>query len=622
MDKINQEKKIIQSIFLVPLFSLSIFAFLLFLSLFFYFHEFKKIEIESYQNFILEERENETKDILLSIVQDINHDLLDLNKNIRLELKERVEEAQKIIDRVIKDNPNKPKKELIELIKQILTAIRYNHSRGYYFAYDKKTSIVLIHPLKKFKNKNMANFKDIKGTYIIKWIDQILKTKDEAYTTIYFAKPSNPNKEYKKIIYVKYLPKLNWVIGTGEYINDALDELKQELLKEITSKRYGKNGYFWIHSVNYKLLAHPYRKKDIGTNDENLTDIKGTKIIQMFVKEAISNPNGTFVTYYWKNPTTNKIEKKISFVYYLPKFQWVIGTGLYLQDINSILNKKTKKIEKEFKKLIIIIIGFLLIISFLVSIISYILSKHTQHIFEIYKEDLENKIQKAVDENTKKDMILQQQSKLAAMGEMISAIAHQWRQPLNTLSLNIQLLIDDFFDNKVDEKYIEKFEEKQLKTINFMSKTIDDFRNFFSHKEKEKFHIKEAINEVIELINAQLKNNNISIEIIGEDFEVYGYKNEFKQVILNLINNSKDSIIESKINGKITIKLQKNKIIITDNGKNIPKKIQNRIFEPYFTTKGAKGTGIGLYMSKMIIEKMGAKIYFKEPKEFIIEGFK
>jgi PAS domain S-box-containing protein len=207
-----------------------------------------------------------------------------------------------------------------------------------------------------------------------------------------------------------------------------------------------------------------------------------------------------------------------------------------------------------------------------------------------------------------KEVLLQRQSRLAAMGEMIGAIAHQWRQPLNALAINIQNLDDDYEDGLIDEKFLEEFIDNNMKIINFMSKTIDDFRNFFATgKEKAIFNVQDGIKEIVNMQSAQFGNYNIKAEITGVSFEVKGCENEFKQVILNIINNAKDAIVENKIkNGKIEVKLDgKNKrISILDNGGGIPDNIKDRIFEPYFTTKEpGRGTGIGLYMSKMIVEE-------------------
>ena len=141
-----------------------------------------------------------------------------------------------------------------------------------------------------------------------------------------------------------------------------------------------------------------------------------------------------------------------------------------------------------------------------------------------------------------------------------------------------------------------------------MSQTIDDFRNFFKvDKEKKDFSIKDAISTVLSMQSGVLKNNNINIEITGSEFIFYGLKSEFQQVILNIITNAKDALLQNNIKNptiKIDIDKQSKTISISDNAGGIPKDIIDRVFEPYFTTKEqGKGTGIGLYMSKMIIEE-------------------
>jgi signal transduction histidine kinase len=242
----------------------------------------------------------------------------------------------------------------------------------------------------------------------------------------------------------------------------------------------------------------------------------------------------------------------------------------------------------------------------------YMVSFHDITILESLNKELDAKLKEQIEQIRQKDQLLQQQSKLASMGEMIGAIAHQWRQPLNALNINIQNLEEDFEEGLIDQKFIEEFMTKNRAIIEFMSKTIDDFRNFFRiDKEKQHFFVEEVISDVLSIQSAQLKNHNIFVEVSGDDFSIDGYKSEFGQVLLNIINNSKDAIVQNNIeNGYIKIKLHNHQIDIIDNGGGIPQDIIERIYEPYFTTKEqGKGTGMGLYMSKMIIEgNMGGKM--------------
>ncbi len=237
------------------------------------------------------------------------------------------------------------------------------------------------------------------------------------------------------------------------------------------------------------------------------------------------------------------------------------------------------------------------------------------HALKNLNENLENIVDKKTKQNTKQLEVLQQQSKMAQMGEMIGAIAHQWRQPLNELGINIQNLKYDYKNDEINETFIKNFITNNKQIIKFMSQTIDDFRSFFRvDKEIDNFSIKEAIEKTISMQATLLKQLNIVHSIEGDNFNVNGFKSEFQQVILNIVNNAKDALIEKSIkNPEIKIVLNNNIITIEDNAGGIPDNIINRIFEPYFTTKEqGKGTGIGLYMSKMIIEdNMNAKLSVK-----------
>ena len=241
-------------------------------------------------------------------------------------------------------------------------------------------------------------------------------------------------------------------------------------------------------------------------------------------------------------------------------------------------------------------------------------------------ENLKQEIEKRTNEILQKDKMLQEQAKLAAMGEMVGAIAHQWRQPLNSLNINIQNLDDDYAEGLIDEKFIDDFIAKQTRTIKFMSKTIDDFRNFFRvDKIKHDFWVRKSIENTLSLVEAQLTSHNIQTFLHGEDFMLEGVESEFQQVILNIISNAKDAIVQNhKEYGKIEIELKQKQIIISDNAGGIPEDVISRIFEPYFTTKEqGMGTGVGLYMSKIIIEQnMGGRLHVSNTNEgarFVID---
>ena len=231
---------------------------------------------------------------------------------------------------------------------------------------------------------------------------------------------------------------------------------------------------------------------------------------------------------------------------------------------------------------------------------------------KVSQEELKLKVEDEVKKNREKDRLLIQQSKLAAMGEMIGNIAHQWRQPLNNVSLILQFLRDNYKNEMVSAEKLEKFMNKANTHIEYMSDTIDDFRNFYKpSKTQNEFSVQECINTLLHMVKNQYDTENITIEFESEDVTITNYENELKQSLLNILNNAKDALVSKKenhnFNAIIHISLiQENnhiKIEITNNGGNIKDDIIDRIFEPYFTTKFEhQGTGIGLYMTKSIIE--------------------
>jgi PAS domain S-box-containing protein len=232
-----------------------------------------------------------------------------------------------------------------------------------------------------------------------------------------------------------------------------------------------------------------------------------------------------------------------------------------------------------------------------------------QHLLEL-NNNLHKMVAEAVNKNMEQERMLVQQSRLAAMGEMIGNIAHQWRQPINALTLMLANIQDAYEFNELDREYLVRTVHKGQSIIQRMSATIDDFRNFFKpDKEKQRFDIGDATEEAIKLIAQSFVNNEIEI-LLDKDNKpcsAFGYPNEFSQVVLNLLTNSKDAIVAKKIAGKVRIKIGREgntaTISIQDNGGGIPEENLDKVFDPYFTTKES-GTGIGLYMSKMIMRNM------------------
>jgi len=292
----------------------------------------------------------------------------------------------------------------------------------------------------------------------------------------------------------------------------------------------------------------------------------------------------------------------------------VLNRAIYLisNDVIKVISDKwtTQEIIKKTDYTLVIVVFTIAILIIFIIFLLYMKQSKLKKEIEGLNQSLETKVQEEISKNRQKEKLMLQQSRLAQMGEIISMIAHQWRQPLNTLSMLNQTIIMRYERGKLDDKFVKYFKENSKIQIKNMSETIDDFRNFFKpEKEKSEFCINKVIENTVDIVRPVFEKEKIDLKInLNEKLYIVGFPNEFGQALLNIINNAKDALIENNIEDKyIKIDLinENEKIILTvnDNAGGIPEDIISKIFDPYFSTKTQKdGTGLGLYMSKLIIE--------------------
>ncbi|MGD9625370.1 MAG: sensor histidine kinase [Arcobacter sp.] len=309
-------------------------------------------------------------------------------------------------------------------------------------------------------------------------------------------------------------------------------------------------------------------------------------------------------------------------------------TSLINYDLSLAINEK-RNTDKIFNIILIFSIISIFIVFLFSIILSFYIINHFKHLHNSLEEKvkektkelqelnnyLEIKISKEVAQNRKKDIIMFQQARFASLGEMLNNIAHQWRQPLGSITMIIQSFQTKMSLGKLTPSFVEEKVNDALLLASNMSNTLDDFRNFFSpNKIKSEFSIKNCIEHSIELSKYFLNQEGIKVELkVRKDVKINSYYNELSHVFLNIISNSKDALSSNVDKNDRIIKIIVNKfknslvVNIVDNGGGIPKEVLPKIFEPYYTTKyKSAGTGIGLYMSKQIIEKhMNGEIFCK-----------
>lgn len=586
-----KEKNIPKLIILTPIFSIIILSTILLYSIIKTQNEYFKEESKEFEKEYINKQKVILKEEIQNIFNYINYNQSLMIKNIKNETKNELRP-------ILRDLKTKSYSNIE--YKKIIDNFRLNKSD--LLIYNLNNNLLI-------KNQDIF-FND---TILKDKINQLKKQK-ELFLFI----------DETDLYYFKYLATKNIILIIKKDTFEKFDNLKYSIARWIEFTRFGNNNYFWIYTNTNKLLAHPYRKDDIGKDDTFIKDSKNTLFIQKLVKETIEKEEGSYFEYFWPKPNEKESSKKLAFVKLYKQWNWIIGCGIYIDEIEkALLNKKDSLQQKNNKYIqLTFIIAFLVIV--LISLLSILISQKINTTFKNYQkkvnkkelklrdlnQNLNLKIQEAIKETKQKDRAMLHQSRLARMGEMLNMIAHQWRQPLTQLSAIIIELETAVIFQKADKKFLLSSTKDANKVIQFMSLTIEDFKNFFKpEKNKEKFHIYKACKEAIHLISASLNNQNIKLDILlKNDKLIYGYKTEYSQVILNLLVNAKDALIMNKIENpiiKLTIDTQNSlsKVTVEDNAKGVPKEDMHKIFEPYFSTKSSQGTGLGLYMSKMIIEK-------------------
>ena len=601
----KNEDKIIRIIKYAPPILAIIISILLSLSLYLN----NEVNFKNQEKFIEQEYIKNNKELIKSQVDRVYHLIQkeqdSTENNLKTSLKNRVNEAYSIAMNIYNENKELDKQIVKKMISDALREIRFNNKRGYFFIYTFDYECILLPLARELEGTDFYNYQDANGVYVIREIINIVKSKKEGFFQWKYYKPSDKEKQYKKIGYNKHFEPFNWVIGTGEYIKDFENDQKAKILNFISNLKYPNNGYIFALDYNGNYLSH-IKKDIIGLNALEAKDTRTNQTIIDAINTSKNDSSG-YITYIQnKKPGINIPMKKTSYVRGFDKWNMLIGKGFYEDDIKQRLKKEKNLLKETFHEDLEQIFITTIIFSLVLLILSINLSKILKSKFDRYKKEIDDSLEYI----TKQNETLAHQSKMAAIGSMINNIAHQWRQPLSIiLSTSTGMEIKRELGVLSDDDF-----KKSIKHINdatkYLSNTIEDFRTYFSkNKEKVEFSIKDVVEATLNIVSPQLRDKNIIVKNNTKDFQTYGLKNELIQVVINLINNAKDEL--EKINQEkkyifIDSYVKDDEIILTilDNAGGIPKNIIEHIFEPYFTTKHqSQGTGIGLYMTEEIITK-------------------
>ena len=456
-----------------------------------------------------------------------------------------------------------------------------------------------------------------------------LKLTDKEIDNVLFSQSlfSQPNFIEKKL--KRFEREIYFLQDKPFFKSDINDNINLHLKDAINGFEKKKKLVYQIRDKRMELKKAIYLVSKIHTKDTfHLLYIQNSKFTDIYESAISDIINGNLDLLYMKNiiyrfdienrnifirKSLKDISKVISLSSEIKALNFHITERELFKKISAFENVLVQKFKNDtelfnfvFYTLIIVSITLLIILSYI-----FIKEKNLKNKVNKLNISLQKRVEKEVTQNRSKDKLIFQQAKLASLGEMIGNIAHQWRQPLNTLAIIVQDIENAHYFEGLDDSYIESFSKDAMKQIEYMSSTIDDFRHFSKGEtEGEPFSIQEAVVDSIKITEIGLKGNNIQLlKEIRNDYQIKGLKTQYIQVIINLIKNAQDILAEKRVKNpliKIDLKIENaySILLVSDNGGGVPITIIDRLFEPYFTTKHQSvGTGLGLYMSKTIIEK-------------------
>ena len=589
--------------------------------------EYLEKELEEIEKSFIRSNKIVTENLVNNIHNFIKVEKEIEEKELKKKIKEQVTQAYSVIEGIynqsIKD-PSYSKEKTIQLIKESVREMRFNNNLGYIFIYGLDGKNILNSQFPEVEGKNLWNFKDSKGTLLLQEMKKLFSKNSEVYYSWFWKRPDrNDGKEYQKLGFFKTFEPYNIFIGSGDYIKDFEKKLQEKVLNKLNSLEFKKPQHIFIYDENGLCLVNP-KKELIGVNRYNSKNKYGKYVLKEILDFTLKNKEG-FVQYKGSviMNKENKTNDKISFLKLFDSWNWMIGSGFYLEELYEKIEEKKSSLEKSNEIIINKIVIFSFIITLIMAILSFYLSSLFSTIFITYK----SKITKEMKNSLEKENLLIQQSKMATMGEMIGNIAHQWKQPLSIISMSNGLIKINQEDNTFStEKELDDAVRNIDTSVKYLSTTIDDFRNFFSpDKQKKYFGLKETFDKACNLLNSQFKNYDIDIIKNIDNIELYGYQNELLQVLINILKNAKDEFIKNNNKDKKIIVInafeEDNNIIIKikDNAGGIPSEIIDKIFDAYFSTKDKSATGIGLYMSNQITQSMNGKLLVSNV-EYIYEN--
>ena len=612
--RLMREKNIPRLMIIIPVAAIVVLTVLITYFYISYRHQHFKLESQRLKQEYVKSEKNQLKSRLESLYLLLTKKYTNMEKPMSEELISRINVAHDTAEYLHKRySRGYNEKAVQELIIGALSRMTWHNKDEFIWVTDKKGNNLLSQ--NEALKKNLWEYKDADDRFIIQEEIKLVNEHKEAFLKARF----DPLKPRVQLMYLKDFGHYDWFFGTGMHHLDEYERIKKNIISTLMAIQTDPDEYYYITNSKGDIIYHP--TMELGSNILALKDKQGFAYIKEQIKVAKEKGAG-YVRYISKSRRYDVVSTKTTLSIYFKPFDWIVSTGFYATNIQNAIDKQQSILKEDIEKEIQTILIFSFALAILVILLTLAFSRRISEIFIDYKDrvkvretalhdlndSLKEQVRVEVSAQREKEKMLIQQSKMAAMGDMISMIAHQWRQPLNQMSY-VMMNIDGAYDDRsLSREYLDGKLKEGENLLEYMSHTIDDFRDFFKpDKEKEDLVLCDLVDSAVGLIEKGLEKHHVRLEKNYEcNISLLVYKNEMIQVLLNLLKNAQEAL-EEKDNACIKIHIYLDadvaKVCISDNGDGIEDENIEKIFEPYFSTKAHQGTGLGLYMSQMIISE-------------------
>ncbi len=579
----------------------------------------KEVQIEKVTTEFIDQQKRLAKDRVLTASALISFQSSSTEELVRKRVKERVDEAIHIATAFYeKYHGTSQENELKEQIKLILTNAVFDHPDGYFFAVDMNTEKIIVHQLDTLVGYSMSQHTDLRGQLVLTEQKKLLSQRDGAFQTIYFSKPTEPDKEFPKQLYIRYFKPFNWLIGTGEYLDDMEKRLQEDVLNRFEALHIEENDYLFIHEM-YNLDGsdgQPYGKIILSSNPAQWKgqpllatdqDSKGNDYRKDILRLLREQGEG-FWTYWHPSPRHGDEAKKTSYFLYDKTWNWVIGSGFYYDSLDLELATIEKNInEKVMNEIWSSIMNTLLII-LIISTIFFVISRSMSKTVNAYSTKLQQSWRKT------EQALAELKRRNKALEQFNYAVSHELKTPLVTIESSLGL-IQGTLPTTMDPGLTKFFGYARSATRqmhHLLESLLLIFRIDTTDSGTEAIEFRMLVQDAVDRLTKGDRLRDIKVTIAAEGPPLKGDRDKLVQIWQHLIDNSACYMGDQKhptIDIGVEHTGQEMLFYVCDNGMGIEEQYQGRIFGLFDQLdKDTVGHGLGLTLVQRIVELYGGTI--------------